>query len=277
MAAKIQRVGRQAYETFKTFSSHATFNDNFKELKSIINQITASDVGFDYQLVTNNRRREKDAVSEWSDGEHVGMASPAPVTYVHLYEDSVFSMGIFVLKDGVRLPLHDHPGMHGLIKVIHGSALFRCYSEQPGTGVPEELLARLRPWHLGLVKVARRMTPTVATQHSLACVLTPEEANLHEIQAHEGPMAFLDILSPPYDHDTGGRLCHYYRELSTLTTLSNGAGLPRTGSEDQGGHLGLTWQSGAESILVEVPQPPEFWCDPAEYQGPEIFPMDDSS
>jgi len=29
-----------------------------------------------------------------------------------------FSIGIFLLKDGCGLPLHDHPGMHGCMYVL---------------------------------------------------------------------------------------------------------------------------------------------------------------
>eukprot|EP00126_Sphaerothecum_destruens_P009116 Sdes_comp20429_c0_seq1m14562 len=35
----------------------------------------------------------------------------APVLYTHLFQSSLFSMGIFFLRAGESLPLHDHPGM----------------------------------------------------------------------------------------------------------------------------------------------------------------------
>ncbi len=33
------------------------------------------------------------------------------VRYMHIFEDSVISLGIFQLPMGATIPLHDHPGM----------------------------------------------------------------------------------------------------------------------------------------------------------------------
>jgi cysteamine dioxygenase len=38
------------------------------------------------------------------------------VTYIGIYEDRDISVGIFIIRCGRRIPLHTHPGMHGLIK-----------------------------------------------------------------------------------------------------------------------------------------------------------------
>lgn len=45
-----------------------------------------------------------------------GLQSP-PVSYMHICETEVFSMGVFLLKSGASIPLHDHPGMNGMLKV----------------------------------------------------------------------------------------------------------------------------------------------------------------
>ncbi|CAB1426287.1 unnamed protein product [Pleuronectes platessa] len=41
-----------------------------------------------------------------------GLQSP-PVTYMHICETEVFSMGVFLLRPGASIPLHDHPDMNG--------------------------------------------------------------------------------------------------------------------------------------------------------------------
>lgn len=55
----------------------------------------------------------------------------------------------------------------------------------------------------------------VVRENDPACVLTPRERNLHEISCIEGPAAFLDILSPPYDSDTGHPRCTLYKAIGS--------------------------------------------------------------
>ena len=38
----------------------------------------------------------------------------APVSYINIYESKYFTVGVFILRNGVSIPLHDHPGMHGI-------------------------------------------------------------------------------------------------------------------------------------------------------------------
>ncbi|CAB1436185.1 unnamed protein product [Pleuronectes platessa] len=39
-----------------------------------------------------------------------------PVTYVHICGTEVFSMGVFLLRPGTSMPLHDHPDMNGNLR-----------------------------------------------------------------------------------------------------------------------------------------------------------------
>ena len=54
---------------------------------------------------------------------------PPPVTYIPVAENKHISMGIFVIREGQHIPLHDHPHMHGLIKCIQGRLKITSYSK----------------------------------------------------------------------------------------------------------------------------------------------------
>ena len=228
----------QALQTFSKFTSKQRFPEELASLQKLLNEVSSNELNFDPDLVANTASFKLDNNTE-----------DAPVTYVHLWEDSVFTIGVFVLKKGVTLPLHDHPSMTGLIKVISGTASIRSFTERNDLIVPEEVLKELRPWQRRGVKVVDQLPTKELNTESDACILTPTESNYHEISSVGGPAAFLDILAPPYDHFSGNRECHYYKVFE-----------------------GHGEEKASPKYLVEIPQPREFWCSQSEYLGPEIDP-----
>ena len=66
--------------------------------------------------------------------------------------------------------------------------------------------------------VAVKHRPIRLHSNSPACIFTPTEKNLREISCVEGPAAFLDILSPPYDVDEfgkGTRPCTFFKTVKS--------------------------------------------------------------
>lgn len=96
------------------------------------------------------------------------------------------------------------------------------------------------------------------SENSGPCILTPVRDNLHQINAVEGPAAFLDILAPPYDPDDG-RDCTYYRVLQIVAEEREMDGDSIEKKEKDKG----TW-------LLEIPQPEDFWCGGEPYPGPAV-------
>ncbi|MBN3304402.1 AEDO dioxygenase, partial [Amia calva] len=140
--------------------------------------------------------------------------------------------------------------MNGMLKVLYGKVRISCFDklEQPPDAATE---AQLNPPPLPYQNQALRRSILRSigeySEGSGPCVLTPHKDNLHQIDAVDGPTAFLDILAPPYDPDDG-RDCHYYKVLQPVS-------LPPEPQE--------IW-------LLEIPQPAEFWCGGEAYPGPKV-------
>ena len=128
------------------------------------------------------------------------------VRYLHLNEiDGQYSVGVFVFPPNCRIPLHDHPGMCVLSRVLYGQLERR--SLDLVRNVPEEQSSwfyRRRPKGSHLARKPR-IDVLEAPQTN---VLFPFEGNLHEFVAGPHGAAVLDVLLPPYDDDHD---CTFYK------------------------------------------------------------------
>lgn len=122
-----------------------------------------------------------------------------------MFEDAQLSVGIFVLPRGTSIPLHDHPNMTVLSKLLFGSIAVTSFDMPPGGATPSRrglFAQRERTLRCG---EARRRTATAPCE---ALRLDPHAGNIHEFVALE-TTAIFDVLTPPYD-SFAGRSCHYY-------------------------------------------------------------------
>ncbi|XP_068597408.1 2-aminoethanethiol (cysteamine) dioxygenase b [Brachionichthys hirsutus] len=241
MSSIVQRVARQALATYRSSARSGepaarSFQENHSELQGLLTEVRAADL----KLVP----RRADARLPVRRGD-------PPVTYMHICETDHFSMGVFLLKTGASIPLHDHPGMHGLLRVLYGKARIRCFDrlQRPGGGGARGGAGTRG--RTGALRHSVLRSTGDYTEDSGPCVLYPDRDNLHQIDAVDGPTAFLDILAPPYDPDEG-RDCQYYKVLPA--------------AEDKDTEQG---EQGEELWLMEISQPPDFWCGGEPYPGPE--------
>lgn len=132
--------------------------------------------------------------------------------YFPVYEDDVITVGVFLLTTGSKLPIHDHPNMYGIIKILEGIVKITSYSlVEVDTSIRTKSTSMFYNHPLKVIK-----HPAITLSSSdKSCLLTPTDKNIHEVESVEGPAAFLDILSPPYDYGDSGeaRSCHYFQEL----------------------------------------------------------------
>ncbi|XP_015922159.1 2-aminoethanethiol dioxygenase [Parasteatoda tepidariorum] len=236
MSSLVEVIAKQAQATFSKSLTEENFAESFTKLIRNVARIRSSDL-----------KLNKETIRTINSGN--SSKSLAPVTYIEVAENQCFSMGIFLLKSGARIPLHDHPGMHGVLKVIQGTLKISSYSalsKVPGeVKLPQDISNRIKSSQKDRLIPVEKHSPENVTDKDEPCVLRPKESNFHEICAIGGTAAFLDILAPPYDMKE--RDCHYYVPLETN----------KTDSEVK------TW-------LLRTSPPTDFWCDAAPYTGPKV-------
>jgi cysteamine dioxygenase len=186
-------------------------------------------------------------------GNSKSIARCPPAKALGIHEEDAFSIMVFVLNQGERIPLHDHPGMTGVIKCLSGRISVSSFSPLPiedsyvlpnciSKQVPKERQSYLIP-----CVENTRVTVSSSTDMDSICTLSPMEGNIHEIEAVEGSPAFLDILSPPYDGVE--RDCRYF----TIVGKEVDKALKKE----------ITW-------ILEVSPPSSFWTSSLPYRGPRI-------
>ncbi|XP_030019504.1 2-aminoethanethiol dioxygenase-like [Sphaeramia orbicularis] len=253
----IQKIAKQASITFKDLKAPDTGGDRklhadkHSELISLVTALRAADL----KIVPRKTKASSGAA---------GLQSP-PVTYMHICETELFSMGVFLLRTGASIPLHDHPGMNGMLKVLYGKVSVRCFDKleenlTDGT-VPPQFKPPLAAFQTS--SLCRSVLRSICeySDCSSPCILTPLRDNLHQIDAVEGPAAFLDILAPPYDPDNG-RDCHYYK---VLQSEAEGEMDDKRNEEEQ-----KEKEEAEETWLLEIPQPEDFGCGAEPYPGPTV-------
>ncbi|VUZ49382.1 unnamed protein product [Hymenolepis diminuta] len=212
MTTKIAKVGNLALHVFRShFLRVATLTEDPEALRHLlasVSSLTLNDVGLQSPFTLPPPHQLN-----------------APVAYMHITENEVFSMGMFILRPGSRIPLHGHPGMFGVIRVMQGSMRCRSFtplSREPDISpIPESnnlggtttVMWRRASASPDLTIAEPYADKLLGVADDSPCLLTPRLGNLHELTAVDGTVVFLDILSPPYDHDLGTRECLFYREV----------------------------------------------------------------
>ncbi|XP_049614377.1 2-aminoethanethiol (cysteamine) dioxygenase a [Syngnathus scovelli] len=246
----IQKIAKQAFTTFKGLKCSANgdskvFAEKQAKLISLVTAIRATDL-----KISPQKNKPTSGTSE---------PDSPPVTYMHICETDVFSMGVFLLRTGASIPLHDHPGMNGMLKVLYGKVNVSCFDKlESGQTAPPRFETPVTPFQNASLRRSLLRSVAEYSENSGPCLLTPLRDNLHQIDAVDGPTAFLDILAPPYDPDDG-RDCHYYKVLKTVADPDIAV------MENQG-----LQEEEKEMWLLEIPQPEDFWCGGEPYPGPVV-------
>nr|XP_043608700.1 plant cysteine oxidase 3 [Erigeron canadensis]XP_043608701.1 plant cysteine oxidase 3 [Erigeron canadensis]XP_043608702.1 plant cysteine oxidase 3 [Erigeron canadensis] len=173
-----------------------------------------------------------------------------PITYVDIHENASFTMCMFCFPTSSVIPLHDHPRMTVLSKVLYGSLHVKAYDwvEPPCIKYSKEITR-------APVRLAKLAVDKVLSAPCSTSVLYPKTGgNLHCFTALTS-CAVLDILTPSYD-ESAGRKCSYYRDYPFSSFGSGGERID--GKEDE-----YAW-------LEEIQTPDDLYMRSGMYAGPPI-------
>ncbi|CAM6046865.1 unnamed protein product [Sphagnum compactum] len=220
--------------------------ENVKALDVGLEEEEQQERGFGFFGSNGETGRHSSMVPRWSP----------PISYLHLYECEQFSMGIFCLPTSAAIPLHNHPGMTVLSRLLYGSVHVRAYDWV--NPFDEKLNADpSRP------RLAKLVVDHVLTAPCETAVLYPTTGgNIHAFTALT-PCALLDVLAPPYSPATG-RHCTYYHNVPRAVFADGSDALQENG-DIAAENPNYEWLEGF--------QPPEdFVVQRGIYRGPKVVP-----
>ncbi|KAG0461469.1 hypothetical protein HPP92_021390 [Vanilla planifolia] len=217
-------------------------------VRSILDELKPSHVGLEQEAQVARCWKG----SNGSNGKKVSNGSSSlylpTIKYLHIHECESFSIGIFCLPPTSVIPLHNHPGMTVLSKLLYGNLHVKAYDWIDLDGPCD--LSKVRP--AKLFKDCEMSAPCEST------VLYPtHDGNLHTFRAIT-PCALLDILTPPYS-SVDGRHCTYFRKSLRKDQLRNSVDGVSDGINDSE----VVW-------LEEYQAPDSFVVRRGVYKGPVI-------
>jgi cysteamine dioxygenase len=152
MVSLVQSIARLAQLTFNAnkCQSEEVFNESLNKLKKLMSQLTHKDINLNKELMSDSSTR----LGSLSILRHLS-SKRAPVSHVSICETQHFQMCVFGLRhEFSRIPLHSHPNMFGIIKVVFGSVTISHYSPLPTDSsyiLPKEVSKKVSQWERDLL------------------------------------------------------------------------------------------------------------------------------
>eukprot|EP00871_Galdieria_phlegrea_P004499 jgi/Galph1/504/GphlegSOOS_G5238.1 len=162
------------------------------------------------------------------------------IQFVNVAECSSFTISVFIIPTGLRLPLHDHVGMTVITKVLWGELEVDCYDFNER----DKFLSH----HMGGYGV---QYPSFILKPEEYQLFYPFRANLHEFRARRR-CAILDVLWPPYN-PAEDRDCHYFEAQVDRRTRTQ-----------------ETKHKERPVFLKRIPCPSDFYTESEPYRGPQF-------
>ncbi|KAF2920140.1 plant cysteine oxidase 1 isoform X1 [Oryza sativa Japonica Group] len=206
--SKMQRLYDACDMIFSSPASAAPTIGEIRWLQHLLDGMEAADVGIDDgesppSSSSSSCSSSDDEVSS-KDGRLLPARAFTRITYMHIHQCADFSMGVFCFPAGATLPLHDHPEMVVLSKLLYGSVRVKSYDWV----TPPPPCSRKSKRGLARVVAADEVRHAPCK----TSVLFPRSGgNMHAFTAVT-PCAILDVLTPPYSEELG-RPSTYFNDI----------------------------------------------------------------
>ncbi|GAB2299239.1 hypothetical protein Dimus_033309 [Dionaea muscipula] len=245
---RVQPVVQTLFNTCKEVFAHGgngfvPQSEDVERLTSVLDSLKPEDVGLTPKMRYFRAAKTKGAPL---------------ITYLHLYECDMFSMGIFCLPPSAVIPLHNHPGMTVFSKLLFGTMHIKSYDWV--ADYPHSTTSVSGPSQIADSGEGSRLAKLHANAEFTApcntSILYPSAGgNMHCFTAVTA-CAVLDVLGPPYS-DPDGRHCTYYLEHPIDSFSVDGS---KVLDDEKKNYAWLQEREKPEDLVVEG----------ALYRGPKI-------
>ncbi|KAK1310984.1 hypothetical protein QJS10_CPA08g01710 [Acorus calamus] len=124
----VQALYELCKTTFATPSMGPATPQAIQKLCSLMDTISPADVGLKEDDYEDDRGHGFFGINLFKNLPSSRAARwSQPITYLHIHECQSFTIGIFCLPTSAVIPLHDHPGMTVLSKILYGSMHVKAY------------------------------------------------------------------------------------------------------------------------------------------------------
>lgn len=211
----LRQIKSKALEILGPACTAPSWSD-VSSLAALVDQMTLADVGLSAPTPAS------EASLGW------GHTPPTPyegkIKFMQLASCRDFEIVVIILPAKTRIPLHDHPGMLVLSRLLCGEMRVRAFDlEQPTSSSLDNADEPIRGYGRAALQGVAHSPDTILRAQLVhdkvfsapaTLTLLPEECgNIHAFEAIT-PCAVFDVLAPPYDWGVG-RGCQYFGEGRT--------------------------------------------------------------
>lgn len=239
----LQAIVKQCNITFKQANYKGpNYDANLKYLQNLTSQVTKEHL--------NVKRPSKP------------LPSPG-IAFANIINNDVLTVGLFYISKGKHIPLHDHPEMTVITKLLYGRVEIKAHDLVVDESNNKNVLIHGNGG-IGSIYRATRATSKIldeseVDEHKRIHTTLPRTGNIHSFIALSD-CCIIDIIGPSYK--AGVRDCHYYEcvEAGKFDSLTK---------DQRQSIMEHTADNATIHAVAEIEH--DFYCIQFRYSGPQAI------